>query len=181
MRLNSFWLVATVRAVAPGVTVVMAEPPALVVRCVTRSTIVTEPRTDFLGKIAQGARSKPLCRRAVRHNRRPGWWAVERNWKARRLQPDLADVGAVGDGAADRIGGVVADDEVEVRAIRTEGVITGGADLGTRLPPPMLRAHDVWCERVVQTSACADAAVGRFDVHPVARVNSSSRGSVGVK
>jgi len=36
---------------------------------------------------------------------------------------DLAQVGAMGDGAADRVDGVVADDQVEIGALFAEGIV----------------------------------------------------------
>src|SRR3712207_6477697 len=43
--------------------------------------------------------------------------------------PDLAEIGAVRDRATDRIDRRIADDQVEVGAVRAEGVVGGGTEL----------------------------------------------------
>src|SRR6516164_3110432 len=48
---------------------------------------------------------------------------------------NLAEVGAVGDRAADRVDCLVANNKIEVCSVRTERVITGHANVRACLPP----------------------------------------------
>src|SRR5207249_2264441 len=55
---------------------------------------------------------------------------------------DLTDVRAMRDGPAHRIHRGVADDQIEIGAVRTEWIVAWRADLGARLPPTVLTADD---------------------------------------
>ena len=71
-------------------------------------------------------------------------------------------------GAADRIGRLDADREVDIGAIGTESVVAGKVQLGTRLPLSVSRRDDAIRQRRVQLCPRSDAAARRLDRHPIA-------------
>src|SRR2546423_1478217 len=79
---------------------------------------------------------------------------------------DLAERGSVGDRPADRVDGVVADEEIEVRAGGTERVVAGRADLRAGLPPSVLAADDARLQTLVEARAGSDLRVRRLDDDP---------------
>src|SRR5439155_25154077 len=86
---------------------------------------------------------------------------------------DLAEIGAVRGGAADRIDRRCPDQQVEIGAVRAERVVAGRAELGAGLPPAMLADHDARVEVVVEPGAGAHAALRGLDRHPLAGGNAA--------
>src|SRR5262245_37168244 len=82
--------------------------------------------------------------------------------------PDLTEVGAVRDRAADRVDRVIPDNQVEIGPLRTEWVIAGRANLRAGLPPTMLAADDLRRQGVIHPGARPDAPSRGLDVDPVA-------------
>ena len=77
----------------------------------------------------------------------------------------------MGDRAADRVDRRVADDEVVVGAVGTEGIVGGSAELRASLPPAVLAADHPRIETLVQPRAGPDLPLRRLDGHPVARAD----------
>src|SRR5215475_5642383 len=92
----------------------------------------------------------------------------------------LADVGAHGHRTADRVDRVVADDQIEIRRIRTDGRIARRLDLRTALPPAVLAADYIGGKRSVQPRPRPGLAVGRLDPYPVAGTNVARCCGIGV-
>src|SRR5215813_4194189 len=86
---------------------------------------------------------------------------------------DLAEVRAMRDGPAHGIDRRVADDQVEIGAVRPERIVTRRADLGTRLPPAVLAAHDPRIETLVQTDTGSHSTLWRLDSHPFSCMNAA--------
>src|SRR5262245_32411657 len=78
--------------------------------------------------------------------------------------------------AADRIKRGVANEQVEISAGPSEGVIARGADLATGLPPAVLAADDPWIETRVQPGAGPDLTLYGLDDYPVARADTPRGG-----
>ena len=55
-----------------------------------------------------------------------------------RITKDFAEVGTVGYGAADRVEGSIADEEIVVGALGAKRIVGGGVQRATALPPAML-------------------------------------------
>src|SRR5262245_20967932 len=83
---------------------------------------------------------------------------------------DLAEVGAMRHGSAHGIDRGVADDQIEIGAVRSEGIVARRADLRTRLPPAVLAASDARIQALVQADAGPHCSLGRLDRGPVAGV-----------
>src|SRR4030095_9347172 len=81
---------------------------------------------------------------------------------------DLAKICAMRYGSAHRIDRGVADDQIEIGAVRSEGIVARRTDLGTRLPPAVLAADDPGIETLVQTNAGPHLSLRRLDRRPVA-------------
>ena len=90
----------------------------------------------------------------------------------------MAEIGSVGNRAADRINRRVTDDQVEVRALCAESVVGGGANLRTCLPPAVLATNDTWLQTFVEPGAGTHGALWRLDRHPVARGDATLSGGV---
>jgi hypothetical protein len=60
----------------------------------------------------------------------------------------------------------VADDEVDVGAIRVQRIITRKVKFSARLPPPIYRANDLWMERAAVSRLKPDLARDGLDIHP---------------
>src|SRR4029450_13556219 len=69
------------------------------------------------------------------------------------------------------IDGRVADDQVEIGAVRAERIVAGRADLRAGLPPAVLAARDARLQGLVERPPRADAALRRLPRHPVARLD----------
>jgi hypothetical protein len=69
----------------------------------------------------------------------------------------------VRDRTADGVDRRVANDEVEIGAMRTQGIVAGRADLRAGLPPPVLAADDARIQRGVDACPCPDTPFGRFN------------------
>src|SRR5262249_14220984 len=89
--------------------------------------------------------------------------------------PNLADVRAVGNGAADGVDRRVADQQVEVGAVGAEGVVGGRADLRAALPPDVLASHGARPPAVVEAGTGADGPLRRLARYPVT-VGDATRG-----
>src|SRR5690606_10453189 len=83
-------------------------------------------------------------------------------------EANLAEVSAMRDRAANRVDRLVADDQVEIGAVGTEGIIAGQTELRAGLPPAVLPAHHVRLERLIEPSTRPHAPFGRLDPYPVA-------------
>jgi hypothetical protein len=73
---------------------------------------------------------------------------------------DLAEIGAVRCGSADRIEGGAADDQVEIGAARFERVVARRPDFRAGLSPAMLADGDAGVEVVVEPGAGTHTALG---------------------
>src|SRR6516162_363860 len=85
-----------------------------------------------------------------------------------RGRADLAEIGAVRCGSADRVECGAADDQVEIGAVRLEWVVARRADLRACLPPAMLADDDAGVEVAVEPGAGTHTAFRGLDRHPVA-------------
>ena len=74
---------------------------------------------------------------------------------------------------ADRVASITAYDQVEIGSFRFKGIVTGRAKRRTRLPPPVLTAHNSAIQSRVEAGACAHTPVRCFDGYPIPRGNSS--------
>src|SRR5271166_5949760 len=85
--------------------------------------------------------------------------------------PYLAKISALRRRTADGIEDIAADEEVEVGAIRPEGVVARGADFRASLPPAMLADRHSGIEVCIEARAGSHTALRRFDRNPVALAN----------
>src|SRR5262249_60685087 len=58
--------------------------------------------------------------------------------------------------------------QIEIGAVGSKGIITGCADLFASLPPAVLTANDTSLQGVIELGTGTNAAVRRFDAHPIA-------------
>src|SRR5262245_13841322 len=86
---------------------------------------------------------------------------------------ELTQVGAVRNRAADRVDHLVADNQVEIGAIRSERVISGRTNVRASLPPAVLSAHDIRRKCVIQPRTRPIASCRCLDVYPVARADAA--------
>src|SRR5262245_43240735 len=94
---------------------------------------------------------------------------------------DLAETSAMRHGSAHGIDRGVADDQIEIGAVRSERIVAWRADLGTRLPPAMLAANDPWIETLVQADAGPCCSLRRFDRGPIASAEPARGGRRGMQ
>src|SRR5690349_2603251 len=87
------------------------------------------------------------------------------------LAPNLAHIGAVGGCPACRIDIRIPNQQVVIRAVRTERVIARRPDFRACLPPSMLAAHYVQIERVIEASTGPHGTVWTFHHDPITRID----------
>ena len=89
---------------------------------------------------------------------------------------DLALIGSMWRGTTDRIDVLIADDEVEIGAIVTEGIVARQTQIGTGLPPSVLRTDDSVSQRRDEPGACTNTSLWSHDGNPVAFADPACRG-----
>src|SRR5512143_2911048 len=130
-------------------------------------------RTAARDSAAGSARSQPPAPRS--NPRSSTWSSPPAAWRSAVRQTDLAQVGALRDRPADGIDSLVADDQVQVGAVRAEGIVARSAQLLASLPPTMLPADHVAPQAVIEAGARPHAALRRLDAHPIPEADATLR------
>src|SRR5215467_8157671 len=89
---------------------------------------------------------------------------------------DLAQIRAVRCRATDWVHRCGADEQIEIGAQRSKGIIARRPKLGARLPPTVLADDDARIEMLVEPRSGAHAALRRLDRYPVAAGDAACNG-----